>query len=239
MSLTNAVFSEINHFDAYKEIVKAHLPQSRRILDLGCGDNSILSGYRSADREIWGVDFAIHPNLRDAEWFSKLDDNGTIPFPDAAFDLVVCISVLEHVKDGHAFFREVARVLRPSGRFIGHSISGSHYVTWIRRAFGLLPHSFNQFTVKKLYGRDEFDTFPAFYRLNRQSKIDRAAQSAGLARTCLRRYPDQGYFSICPSLKPVATIVDGALAKISPSWGCLYFTVVLKKDFLGQDSMQT
>jgi hypothetical protein len=52
------------------------------------------------------------------------------------------------------FLDAVARVLKPSGYFIGQSISGDHYVTWIRRAFGLLPHPLNQLIVKKLYGRD-------------------------------------------------------------------------------------
>ena len=225
--------NDVNNFDGFKAIVKRHMVETREALDLGCGDNSVLAGYRSSDRRVWGTDFAVHPRLQDAEWFRLLRPNGKIPFADGAFDLVVCISVMEHVADGQAFFDEVSRVLKPSGLFIGHSISGAHYVTWIRRAFALLPHSTNQAIVKALYGRDEVDTFPALYRLNRQSEIDTAAQGAGLRRIDLLRYADQGYFSICRPLLPVAAAVDGVLAQFSSAWGRLYFTVTLEKNLRG------
>jgi SAM-dependent methyltransferase len=234
MSLRSRFFhlvfpKDINHFDAFKEIVRTYMPNSGRVLDLGCGDNTILATYRTNAREVWGADFVVHPQLRDPEWFRVLDNGGKIPFPDASFDLVVCISVLEHVEDAQGFLDEVARVLRPSGYFIGQSISGDHYVTWIRRAFGLLPHSLNQLIVKKLYGREEVDTFPAVYRLNRQSQIYRAAQGAGLMGIELRRYADQGYFSMLAPLELGAIALDAALSRISSSLGRLYFTVILQR----------
>lgn len=39
-----------------------------------------------------------------------------LPFADQTFDVVLCSHVLEHVRDDSAAMREVARVLRPSGR---------------------------------------------------------------------------------------------------------------------------
>jgi SAM-dependent methyltransferase len=235
VKLSNSIFrgffpNDVHHIDGFNEAVREHMLGSVHALDLGCGDNSILAGYRSPDREVWGMDFAVHPRLQNSEWFRLLGSNGKIPFPDAVFDLVVCISVLEHVTDGQAFFNEVARVLKPSGHFIGHSISGEHYVTWIRRVFGLLPHTVNQFIVRKLYGRDEVDTFPAFYRLNRPSAIDQALRSTGLTRIGLLRYADQGYFSFCRPLVPAVMAVDGVLARFSSGWGRLYFTVMLQKN---------
>jgi SAM-dependent methyltransferase len=41
-----------------------------------------------------------------------------LPFADATFDLVLANHVLEHVLDYRASVREVARVLKPGGRFI-------------------------------------------------------------------------------------------------------------------------
>ena len=38
-----------------------------------------------------------------------------IPYPDAAFDVVVCLDVLEHVADEQRSLEEVFRVLRPGG----------------------------------------------------------------------------------------------------------------------------
>jgi SAM-dependent methyltransferase len=221
--------SDIHHMDGFRAAVDTQMAEARLVLDLGCGDNSVLAPYRSSDREVWGTDFVVHPRLWDPDWFRPLGTDGKVPFPDGTFDLVVCISVLEHVADSQAFLGEVARLLKPRGYFVAHSISGNHYVTWIRRAFGLLPHSSNQLIVKKLYGRDEVDTFPAFYRLNSQASIDHAARRVGLMQTEFLRYADQGYFAFFRPLVPTAIALDWLLARISSSWGRLYFTVTLRK----------
>jgi SAM-dependent methyltransferase len=41
-----------------------------------------------------------------------------LPFPDAAFDAVVVVDMLEHVPDEVAFVSELARVTRPGGRLV-------------------------------------------------------------------------------------------------------------------------
>jgi ubiquinone/menaquinone biosynthesis C-methylase UbiE len=41
-----------------------------------------------------------------------------LPFDDAAFDIVTCRVAPHHFADVHAFCREVARVLKPGGRFL-------------------------------------------------------------------------------------------------------------------------
>jgi SAM-dependent methyltransferase len=41
-----------------------------------------------------------------------------LPFPDAAFDRVVVVDMLEHVPDESAFARELARVTKPGGRLV-------------------------------------------------------------------------------------------------------------------------
>jgi SAM-dependent methyltransferase len=38
-----------------------------------------------------------------------------VPFKDDAFDLIICVHVLEHVADDRRAMREMARVLRPGG----------------------------------------------------------------------------------------------------------------------------
>jgi len=38
-----------------------------------------------------------------------------VPFKDGAFDLVVCVHVLEHVPDDRKAIREMVRVLKPGG----------------------------------------------------------------------------------------------------------------------------
>jgi SAM-dependent methyltransferase len=44
--------------------------------------------------------------------------DATLPFPDASFDLVFCLSVLHHIPKVSAQVRELARVLAPGGHML-------------------------------------------------------------------------------------------------------------------------
>jgi SAM-dependent methyltransferase len=227
--LTRLFPNDLHHVEGLHTELTAALPHRGRVLDLGCGVNTDLAPYRNPECEVWGADFQRHPDLRHAEWFRQLGEGGTIPFPDGHFDLIAGVMVLEHVADADGFFREVNRVLRPSGRFVGHTISGCHYVTWVRRLIGLLPHTFNQALVRRLYGRPDVDTFPAFYRLNRLGQIERACRRTGLRVTSVRRYADPGYFNFSRALGALAVMTDWSLEKVAAGFGRLYFTITLEK----------
>lgn len=220
--------NDLHHMDGFYSEVACRVPERGRVLDLGCGDMANLDRFRSATCEVWGTDFHQHPRLEHPEWFRLMGEDQKIPYPDDFFDAVVCISVMEHVTKPQDFLAEVGRVLRPNGHFVGHSISGSHYVTWIRRALGVLPHSLNQTIVKRLYGRDEIDTFPAYYRLNTERAIERIGKDRGLELVMIRRYADPNYFGFSRPLLKLAIVTDWALAKIASGWGRLYFTATLK-----------
>ena len=45
-------------------------------------------------------------------------DGGCLPFADASFDLVLCNSVLHHVKHPLRLFAEIARVASPGGAIL-------------------------------------------------------------------------------------------------------------------------
>jgi 2-polyprenyl-3-methyl-5-hydroxy-6-metoxy-1,4-benzoquinol methylase len=108
---------ECEHYARY---VWASSVVSGDALDVACG-----TGYGSrmlARRaRISGVD-------RDEDAVSKARSRvpGTflaaevppIPFPDNAFDFVVCFETVEHIRDDSAFIRDVTRLLRPSGRLL-------------------------------------------------------------------------------------------------------------------------
>ncbi len=94
------------------------------ILDAGCGDGallaliaetvpSVLSGFDSAD-------YGLQPSEKvgflvdDADIRTTRPD-GSWPFADSEFDIVVSNQVCEHVVDMVTFCAETARVLRPGG----------------------------------------------------------------------------------------------------------------------------
>jgi SAM-dependent methyltransferase len=47
-----------------------------------------------------------------------LVEGGRLPFPDAAFDVVAVVDMLEHVPDEAAFMAELARVTKAGGRLV-------------------------------------------------------------------------------------------------------------------------
>ncbi|MFO0879650.1 MAG: class I SAM-dependent methyltransferase [Gemmataceae bacterium] len=221
--------TDLHHVSGLHSEIKSHLPVQGRLLDLGCGSNREMARHRIAGREVWGADFQAHSALEHPEWFRLLGPSGKIPFPEGYFDVVTAVMVLEHVQHPALFLAEVARVLRPGGVFIGHTISGQHYVTWIRRLIGLMPPWVNQQLVKRLYGRPCEDTFPTYYRMNSARALSRLAEEAGLQMARVRRYADPGYFRFSRCLMNLAIRGDWWLEKWGAGLGRLYFTVVLRR----------
>lgn len=89
------------------------------ILDLGCGDGFIAS--KSLGHAAAGVDLDLGA-LRRADRSGVYDrvaaaDAARLPFPDASFVTVFSNGALEHMNEVERVLQEVARVLRPGGRF--------------------------------------------------------------------------------------------------------------------------
>ena len=224
-ALLRASSPHVHHVEGFHDAIRQALPNRGRV-------SSRLRRapiWSSIARASMGTDFQAHPDLQHPDWFRLLGKMGTIPFADGHFDAISAVMVLEHVADPRAFLSEVTRVLRPGGRFIGHTISGSHYVTFIRRLIGLLPHAVNQALVKRLYGRAEVDTFPAFYRLNTEGRVRRFCGAAGLELVRVRRYADPGYFRFAKPLETAAILADRVLDGICSGWGRLYLTITIEK----------
>lgn len=98
----------------------------KSVLDVGCGQGIDLVRYARAGARVTGVDLtARHVELARAhlealglEGNVLEGDAEQLPFPDATFDLVSSNGVLHHTPDMPAALREIARVLRPGGRFV-------------------------------------------------------------------------------------------------------------------------
>jgi SAM-dependent methyltransferase len=103
------------------------------VLDLGCGFHATLLrslGTRLASGV--GVDLRISDEVRTVEGLSFVE--GTVEdalgtLPDQGFDLVLMISVLEHLWEPSRVLRETHRVLRPGGALL------VNVPTWLGKAF--------------------------------------------------------------------------------------------------------
>lgn len=94
----------------------ALLPHSVRpgdmCLEFGCGDGWARPLIEEYGWRWVGIDVA-------GKAMSVRCDGHKLPFADETFSLVVSVAVFEHLYDPFAAAREVARVLKPGGTFLG------------------------------------------------------------------------------------------------------------------------
>jgi SAM-dependent methyltransferase len=108
----------------------------RRILEIGCGSAPCARWLRTAGAEVVALDLSAGMLARAAELNRATGvgvplvqaDAGALPFADGSMDLACsAFGGLPFVADVGAVLREVARVLRPGGRFVA---SVNHPMRW-------------------------------------------------------------------------------------------------------------
>lgn len=107
--------------------VRHTLRAGSELLDWGCGNGHASYGLTRLGYRVTGYSFEpcnLAPHCGDGYRFVRGDasDPSRLPFGDGSFDGVVSVGVLEHVRETGgtelASLLEIARVLRPGGRFI-------------------------------------------------------------------------------------------------------------------------
>lgn len=91
-----------------------------RYLDYGCGPGHFVRRVASRCAEAWGCDLnrEILPADAERQHFVGVKNGELLPFPDAHFDTISILEVIEHVTDERAVLRELARILKPGGRLL-------------------------------------------------------------------------------------------------------------------------
>ncbi len=89
---------------------------ARLVLDVGCGAGN-MHHHLLRYGEVRGADSFFKP-LRVAKQRGHLvsqAEGSALSFPDASFDMVMALDVIEHCRDDAAVLSECARVLKPGG----------------------------------------------------------------------------------------------------------------------------
>jgi SAM-dependent methyltransferase len=94
-----------------KAAALARVPAGAAVLEIGCRDGG-LRRYLPADIRYQGMDIA--PEFAASDILIR-DVSDGLPFPDASFDHVFCIEVLEHVPNPYGALAEIRRVLTGDG----------------------------------------------------------------------------------------------------------------------------
>lgn len=115
-------------FDITQKIMKI-CPPPKKFLDLGCGPGARDSLYfQKAGYDVVASDILpeilktvvkLNPSLRDK--IKKVDISKKFPFKNQTFDLVFCITVVQHLNEKSVFkttFPEIKRILKTGGYFL-------------------------------------------------------------------------------------------------------------------------
>jgi SAM-dependent methyltransferase len=115
--------------------IRRHLPRRNelQVLELGCGYRAtqLLALERKLKRGV-GVDFQIAPELRTRERFTFYEGSIEKILPKLesdSFDVVMLISVLEHLVEPQSVINIARRLLRPSGLLL------VNVPTWLGKRF--------------------------------------------------------------------------------------------------------
>jgi ubiquinone biosynthesis O-methyltransferase len=98
----------------------------RKVLDVGCGDGRLALELAKRGAIVTGIDGStamINAALAGAEQHNaniefQVAVAEHLPFPAEQFDVVTAVTILCFVDDADPVFREIARVLKPGGRFV-------------------------------------------------------------------------------------------------------------------------
>jgi SAM-dependent methyltransferase len=203
--------------DQLEALVRTHLTRESCVLDLGCGRGGVVELFWRDVKLAAGLD-PDSPSLTEhrAPGMPILRGIGErLPFTGESFDVVVCLWVLEHLKEPLTVLSEVRRVLRPGGHFVFLTPNLRNPLLLLNRIGKALPSLQRRF-VPRLYGRREADTFPVQYRANTVSSLRTLAAASGLEVAQLRAVPDPTYLALNNFMFRTSVFADRLMPK---GWG--------------------
>lgn len=183
--------------DQLEALVRSQLTPGSRVLDLGCGRGGVVELFWRDVKLATGLD-PDSPSLSEHRATGMPIIRGvgeSLPFAGESFDLIVCLWVLEHLREPEKVLREVHRVLRPGGHFVFLTPNLRNPLLLLNRLGKALPQVQRRL-VPRLYGRREADTFPVQYRANTVQTLRAQAAASGLRVIEIRVVPDPTYLAL-------------------------------------------
>jgi ubiquinone biosynthesis O-methyltransferase len=111
--------------------------RDKSVLDLGCGGGFMAEPLARQGAHVIGVDPSVpaiamarrHAKMSGLSIDYRVGTGEHLPVAERAVDIVLCVDVLEHVRDLDAVISEIRRVLKPGGLFLFDTINR----TWLAR----------------------------------------------------------------------------------------------------------
>lgn len=99
--------------------------QYNSILEIGYGSGILMPSLVSDGGVVSGIDLVSDPETVEMDLkkmgvnaYLRRGDICTADYPDCSFDLIVAISIIEHIDNTEGLIRKVCALLRPGGHFL-------------------------------------------------------------------------------------------------------------------------
>jgi ubiquinone/menaquinone biosynthesis C-methylase UbiE len=158
----------------FESIVTDYLQPGHLVLDAGCGITT-YANVRGKCRLLVGVD--ADTGVTRNRWIDALvhADLSHLPFPDNTFEVVISWTVLEHIEDPQACFRELARVCKSGGLMVHSTPNMLHYANFFIR---FTPYWFHKWFIRHILGQNDFP-YPARYKINTPHRLRKLMSETG------------------------------------------------------------
>jgi len=143
----------------------------KRVLEIGVGAGSDHLNWAKAGADLFGVDLTEKGIETTSKRLSCYDlksnlqraDAENLPFEDNYFDIVYSWGVIHHSEDTEQIIKEISRVLKPGGKFLGmiyHRRALHPFNLWLKnallkgkpwRSFKYVLYHYNESIASKAY----------------------------------------------------------------------------------------
>lgn len=147
--------------------VELFLPEDARIIEIGSGPTCIARLFAKGEKVYADplMDmFREHMSAMLPEGETINAPGEELPFEDESFDAAVCVAALDHVMSTERVLEEIARVLKPGGKFILGIHTHNALLLGIRRAIEKVTPKVSSAPHPNVYTRGEIraDLRPRF-----------------------------------------------------------------------------